>query len=169
VIKRILSLLIHPIYRDPDVVIGQRHDPYLRRWHIIPRNRWCNLYLHHFLRSDDDRALHDHPWASVSIILKTGYLEHLPNHVIKLRRAGSIIFRRAEQAHRVELLRAIEYPKNEHVTFYLTPRPAWTLFITGRRTRQWGFHCGSGWRHWRVFLGVLDGEARGDEQGRGCE
>ncbi len=55
--------------RDPDFVIGTADDPYLRRWWLIPRNPVFNLYVHHFLRSDDDRALHDHPWPSVSVIL----------------------------------------------------------------------------------------------------
>jgi len=28
---------------------------------------------------------------------------------------------------------------------------AWTLFMTGRRCREWGFWCPQGWRHWRIF------------------
>ena len=27
----------------------------------------------------------------------------------------------------------------------------WTLFITGPRIREWGFHCPQGWRHWRDY------------------
>jgi hypothetical protein len=42
--------------RAPDQVIGGRERPYMLRWYLIPRNRFCNIYLHHFLRSDDDRA-----------------------------------------------------------------------------------------------------------------
>ena len=61
--------------REPDFIIG---DNYLRRWWLIPRNRWLNVYLHEFRASDDDRALHDHPWASCSIILRGEYFEHLP-------------------------------------------------------------------------------------------
>lgn len=143
--------------REPDFIIGLPENPYLLRWWIIPRNRFFNIYLHKFLRSDDDRALHDHPWWSCSIILRGGYREHLPGGLIKLRHAGRIIFRRAEQAHRVELYGV-----------YIT-RPAWTLFITGPKVREWGFHCPQGWRHWRDFIGVPVGEARGDEIGKGCE
>ena len=58
-------------------VIGEPEEPYLKRWFILPRNRWFNIYLHHFHRSDDDQALHDHPWASVSILLKGSYIEHM--------------------------------------------------------------------------------------------
>jgi hypothetical protein len=48
--------------RPPDFVIGG-DSPYMLRWWIIPRNKFFNIYLHRFLRSDDDRALHDHPWV----------------------------------------------------------------------------------------------------------
>ncbi|WP_287865143.1 hypothetical protein [Achromobacter sp.] len=51
----------HAWRRPPDFVIGDAADPYLRRGWIISRNPVFNLYLHQFLRSDDDRALHDHP------------------------------------------------------------------------------------------------------------
>ena len=49
--------------REPDFIIGGHEAPYLRRHWLIPRNRFFNIYVHEFLRSDDDRALHDHPWA----------------------------------------------------------------------------------------------------------
>ena len=45
--------------RAPDFVIGA---DYLRRWWVIPRNDSQNVYLHDIRKSDDDRALHDHPW-----------------------------------------------------------------------------------------------------------
>lgn len=63
----------HPIERPPDFEVG---DGYLGRWFIIPRNRWFNVYLHRFTGSDDDRALHDHPWWSLSIMLAGALDEH---------------------------------------------------------------------------------------------
>jgi hypothetical protein len=59
-----------------DGVNGGERRPYLTRWHLIPRNRWLNLYLHKFVHGDDERALHDHPWASASLILEGRYIEH---------------------------------------------------------------------------------------------
>ena len=65
----------------PQLLSGRPHkviggpDPYLLRWHVIPRNRLLNVYVHKFLRSDDDRALHDHPWWFVSLILRGRYDE----------------------------------------------------------------------------------------------
>ena len=44
----------------PHFLISDQADPYLHRWYVIPRNRFLNLYLHKFLRDDEDRALHDH-------------------------------------------------------------------------------------------------------------
>lgn len=117
--------------RPPDVVIGVN---YLSRWHVIPRNPLFNVYLHKFLGSDDERALHDHPWVNCSIVLKGSYREHTKQGS-PLRRRGSIVLRRATAAHRLEVVHG----------------PVWTLFITGPRIRAWGFHCPQGWVHWRRF------------------
>ena len=150
-ICRLLSALTA---RDPDFVIGGSEQPYLLRWWLIPRNRVFNAYLHEFRRSDDDRALHDHPWWNCSILLKGSYYEHLPGGRVELRCAGDIVFRKAQAAHRIEL---IEGPNG-------TVR-CWTLFLTGPTIRQWGFLCPQGWRHWKEFVSPKDKGA----VGRGCE
>lgn len=142
------------VNRLPDIVIGGDEDPYLPRWYQIPRNAVANCYLHKILRSDDDRALHDHPWWNVSIILEGRYVEHrIDAGGIErrfLRSAGDVIFRPARMAHRLEVL------PGEHAV---------TLFLTGPRLRQWGFHCPkAGWVHWEDFT---EGE-RGERVGRGC-
>jgi len=62
------------VRRPPDFVIGPPDDPYMRRWWLLPRNRVLNVYLHHVRHDDDDRALHDHPWASLSILLRLVFL-----------------------------------------------------------------------------------------------
>jgi hypothetical protein len=139
--------------RSPDVVIGGHADPYLKRWWLLPRNRFFNIYLHRFLRSDDDRALHDHPWWNISVLLDGRYVEHTidaggVNRRVE-RRAGEWKFRPARAAHRIELVAG----------------PCWTLFITGPRLREWGFHCPRGWVHWREFTNPADG---GATVGRGC-
>lgn len=89
--------------RAPDFVIGPPESPYLRRWWMIPRNTGCNVYLHEILRSDDDRALHDHPWANTSMLLDGRYIEHTPDGTFK-REAGWVGSREAEAAHRLEIL-----------------------------------------------------------------
>lgn len=152
--------------RPPDFIVGDNPaDPYLQRWHVIPRNDWLNIYLHQFLHSDDDRALHTHPYRwNVSWLLHGRYLEWVPfnkrKHVARamasdvglpgtVRSVGDIVFRWGASPHRIELHRG----------------PCWTLFITGRRVREWGFICPQGWRHWSVFT---KRDAPG-QIGRGCE
>jgi len=131
--------------RAPDFVIG---DDYLRRWWVVPRNEFCSVYLHEILHSDDDRALHDHPWANTSFIISGGYIEHTPEGSFE-RKAGDVVERSGESLHRLEV------------------RPgesAITLFLTGPRVREWGFQCPKGWVHWKDFTSPDDPS----QIGRGC-
>lgn len=152
--------------RAPDFVVGKAGGHvYLRRWWVIPRNPLFNIYLHEFVNSDDDRALHDHPWPSISIVLSGLYTELLPAHpqqsagwdympnglVRVLRRPGDVIPRRATLRHRIEVSPALG--------------SCWTLFITGPVVREWGFHCRAGWVPWRKFVDERDHGALG----AGCE
>lgn len=143
--------------REPDFTIWQDDVIYLRRWWVIPRNRLFNVYLHHFCHSDDDRAMHDHPWANCSLILAGAYFEHCQSGAVKLRKAWRpwapwrMTFRRASSAHRVELIQG--------------GRPTWTLFITGPVIREWGFHCTRGWMPWKQFVEQVPG---GNKAGNGC-
>jgi len=136
----------------PSRIIGVN---YLSRWHVIPRNPWFNIYLHQFTGSDDPRAPHDHPWRSVSFLLRGRMLEHYwlrpgePQTQVSrwlpwLRPVG----RGARFSHRLELVDG----------------PAWTLFITGPVRREWGFWCGSRWVHWLLFT-----DRTGNRIGRGCD
>ncbi len=119
---------------------------YLTRWHLVPRNRWLNVYLHKFTGSDDERADHDHPWASVSFLLRGNLLELRPGFVGKVPWLVPV-FRSATYRHRL-----IHWGK-----------PAWTLFITGPRVREWGFYCRRGWQHWSTMT-TADGRPIG-----GCD
>jgi hypothetical protein len=99
------------------------------------------------LRDDDDRALHDHPWHSLSILLKGIYYEHVPySHNYGYTWWNCIIFRQAPYPHRIEL------QKDQNGK----PIPCWTLFITGPRFREWGFYCPKGWVHWQKFSDPAD-------------
>lgn len=166
----------------PDFIVGGWDDAYLLRWYLVPWSRWCKAwrdrpeiewtwwqrfvmawpvaYHHRFMRSDDDRALHDHPWCNVSIVLRGEYVEHTIDaggiHRRAVRRAGDVVFRRATRAHRVEL----------RTDDNGTPKPCTSLFLTGFRLREWGFHCPQqGWIHWRRFTNPTDRGATG----KGCD
>jgi len=129
--------------RKPDIVIG---NDYLSRWYVIPRNYWLNVYLHRFDHSDDDRAFHDHPWYSVSFLLKGELKEHSFKG-IRLIPWLAPVFRTAKFAHRLELVKG----------------PVFTLFITGPKIRDWGFHCPENWKHWTLFT-----DETGNDVGAGC-
>lgn len=116
--------------REPDLIIG---DNYLRRWWVMPRNEWSNLYLHEINRSDDDRAMHDHPWRSKSVVISGGYFEHTPAGTF-WRAAGDVVEREPEALHRLEVVLG---------------KPAITLFFTGPVVRDWGFLTVCGWRTWQ--------------------
>ncbi|MBE5453437.1 hypothetical protein E3G52_000301 [Mycobacteroides abscessus] len=137
---------------QPHQTIGSDpNNPYLLRWYVIPRNRWLNIYLHKFLRDDDDRALHDHPWWFVSLMLWGQYVEVTEEGRV-VRSAPEpwrwfwgdrpLAFRASTWRHRVEL---IKEPAIATERTHVRPRsraiPAWTLIVTGRRTRLWGFWC----------------------------
>jgi hypothetical protein len=165
--------------RKPDLVIGSDENPYMRRWWVIPRNKLFNIYLHNVLRDDDDRALHDHPWLNISIVLAGGYWEWLPreggreflshaqlsadgSQVGLWRDPGSIVFRRATAAHRLALAHFKPIGPMDHILYTATD-PTWTLFITGPRLRTWGFRCPKGFVPWRDYT-----SPDGRTIGKGC-
>lgn len=142
---------IKKLYSDADFVIGDR---YLERHFIIPRNRFFNIYLHRINKSDDDRALHDHPWINISLIIDGSYIEHRIaaggcEYAVQ-RNSGDIVFRRAITAHRLEV-------RNN--------QSAISLFITGPKIHNWGFHCPkAGWVRWQDFVSSDDH----GNVGKGC-
>lgn len=147
----------------PHFVIGKPGSAYMLRWYVIPRNRLFNIYLHHILRSDDDRALHDHPWWNASIILNGGYREIMPmvspsaGHpvpptIVRWRGAGTAAIRGPRNAHRLEVDAG---------------ETCWSLFITGPNVRPWGFWCPQGWKHWPKFVDMTNTGAVGPGCGEG--
>jgi len=91
---------------------------------------FCSIRVHHFYRSDDERAHHDHPWWFVTLVLKGGYtdvsdLRGSNNHVQSLDhlRPGSVRFRPALHRHTVRT----------------DPGGVWTVVLTGPNVRTWGF------------------------------
>jgi hypothetical protein len=139
----------------PHFIIGGADNPYLLRWYILPRNRFFNVYLHKFMRDDEDRALHDHPWWFASLMLRGSY-DEVQDYCVEHRHAPSIAYRCATHRHRVVLMRD-EQDK---------PIPCWTLILTGRVSRVWGFWCaGKGFVPWMQFVAPHDVGA----VGRGCD
>jgi hypothetical protein len=145
--------------RDVRIPFDPKVQPYMLRWWKIPRNWAMNIYYHIVKRSDDDRALHDHPWWNFSIILEGGYFEHmiLPGgvHDRKWYGPGAVRFRwHGKIAHRLEL--------NWRPTFDAGSQtgdgeeiPVKTIFITGPVLRRWGFHHEKRWVDAYEFDGFM--------------
>jgi hypothetical protein len=117
---------------------------YMHRWWRIPRNAFLNCYWHIVLRSDDDLALHDHPWWNFSIVLDGGYYEHRINeggiNVKEWCPEGMMKFRwHGRKAHRLELDWRQTFDV-AHGTADGEELPCRTIFVTGPVMRRWGFH-----------------------------
>lgn len=120
--------------------IGARPEVLMIRY-ILFRCPWFGIFVHHFLRSDYDRALHDHPWSFVAWVVKGGYLEEhdqtiTGQRVRKIVPPGSILVRPAEWRHRVLLPLGCT---------------SWSIVIVGRRERIWGFFTPKKWCPWYKF------------------
>jgi hypothetical protein len=152
---------------------NNKNVPYLTRYYIVPNNEYLNVYLHNIHRSDMDNELHDHPWDSVSILLKGFYLEEVPldydkwinqgnrDTVIHIRDTWKPVFRSATTIHKIKLR-----DQAGNISGSSTEGRAegiWTLFITGPVVRQWSFWCKKGPRVNTDYL-----SADGLSVGRGC-
>ena len=122
-------------------IINDRIDkePYLERYYLFLKDREdfpFNIFLHKFLKSDPD-DLHDHPWSYRTLILTGGYWEY--TEAGKFWR-GPLSYRYAEanSFHRIELDKDKPY--------------CWTLFIPGKKIREWGFKTNDGWIHNDKYL-----------------
>lgn len=138
----------------PAMTIAPSGKPYLYRWRLTPKGVGANVLLHLQVASDPERPLHDHPWDNQSVILAGGYDEQLSNSLpighpdckevkfyyergapgafVRHLRKGSVVHRKAEEAHRLILPPEIPYTIS--------------LFTTGPKTREWGFYMPEGWR-----------------------
>lgn len=97
------------------------------RWYITGI---AGLKLHKFIASDKD-CMHDHPWAFVSVMLWGSYIEETDAGQ-KTISSPAVMYRRAEHKHRI----------------LYTGKTCWTLVLTFRRVREWGFFTKEGWVQW---------------------
>jgi hypothetical protein len=108
--------------------LGKAECPYLHRWAL--NFGIGSIRLHHWIRSDDKRAPHDHPWWFVTLVLKGSYTDRTflnpdstPMWETDKLQTGAIRYRPANHRHIVDV----------------TPGGCWTLMITGKKIRNWGF------------------------------
>ena len=108
------------------VVVG---EDYLIRWWVIPRNRFCNVYVHKFIGDDKSLHVHDHPWWFCSVLLKGSLAE------TELTDDNCYV------TTRIWKFLPRFYPATfKHRILLMGDKPAWTIVVTGPRRRIWGFH-----------------------------
>lgn len=117
-------------------------NPTYWRWFVVPRNDRMNVYLHNFLR-DDEEDLHDHRMINISVVLCwPGYREEV---FVRKPREGEPLpptrFRRV-----IPFVPRIRFPSTPHrVVLYRNkegkPIPIWSLFVGFMHWRNWGFWC----------------------------
>ena len=135
-------------------------NPYSRKTHK-PALRWCpwSFRIHHIMRPDEDRDLHDPPWNARTIILRGWYTEQrLLDHedpvlaglnVPSGAQATEYIDRHAGDTAR---LNHGEYHRIDE----LSPGGVYTLFITSKWRGDWGFLVNGVKVPWRTYTGTDD-------------
>jgi hypothetical protein len=153
---------------NPRVIRSRDGLAYLTRWYLwgapkvpadfvspfdeygnpIPEAVWADgigVYLHRVHRSDDELALHNHPWMwARAIILHGGYLEERRTRwdIVRgyRRRPGDVVELDAGTFHRVQLAKCgcrvcVSVPEAERADV-----ESWSLFVCGpKHGRSWGF------------------------------
>lgn len=113
--------------------LGDPECPYLIRW-AINFGPLGSIRLHHWLRSDDKRHMHDHPQDFVTLVLSGSYTDVSPCPVCKdpaceaktyfdEMKPGMMVRRKAEHIHYVDV----------------APGGCWTLLYFWPKRRNWGF------------------------------
>jgi hypothetical protein len=135
-------------------------NPYSRDTHK-PARWWCpwSFRVHHIMRPDEDRDLHDHPWDARTIILRGWYkeqrlIEGFEHQLAALGYSGSseateYIDRQAGDTAR---LRHGEYHRIDQIS----PGGVYTLFITSKWRGDWGFLVNGVKVPWRTYTGADD-------------
>lgn len=169
IIARIVTIpfvtdwLIQRAQRTPysPILSQDGKEVYMGRWwlfnpygkdaagNVLPAVRaWLpSIRIHHIMRPDTDRHLHDHPWNARTIVLRNWYEEERPfdwhwkpRGVTDVRFVGfdevRDVFRRA-RGYTGRLLFG-QY----HRISAVPPEGVWTLFMTWGYDDQWGFMVG---------------------------
>lgn len=132
------------------VVPGSDGSVYLRRYGVVDLPDGGHVYLHRIERSDEDSALHDHPWPANALILVEGYREErrvvdvtMPTRYDVERqrfKPGDVNPIMTDTFHRIDLIDG---------------RPAWTILLTGPKVQR--PHGQDSWSFWDRATGATTG------------
>lgn len=119
------------LYKKKTEIYREDHQLYLVRYSIF-KCRYFAIKVHHILLSDY-ACFHDHPWTFITFLIKGWYIEHTEKGC-KLYGPFNLLYRPAKYAHRLQIV-----------------KPVWSLVITFRKKRSWGFFTKLGWVHWSRY------------------
>jgi hypothetical protein len=125
---------------------GYDHETRVKRFPRLP-----SIRIHHILREDSAKHLHDHPWQARTIILCGEYVETRLDaelsdfigadvHVVYRRNPGDTAALSAGEFHRIDSVSA---------------GGVWTLFITWAAEASWGFLVDGKWVDRRDYKGRM--------------
>lgn len=143
-------------------------NPYSRETHK-PALWWCpwSFRIHHIMRHDEDRDLHDHPWNARTIILRGWYMEQrqaseewkkavrsgmVPNphpKIVDWVMKDACEWIRRDQGDTARLNHG-EYHRIDQIS----PGGVYTLFITSKWRGDWGFLVNGVKVPWRTYTGT---------------
>ena len=114
----------------PCRIIAIDGAPYLERYSV--GKFWgISFYLHRFVGNDEERHVHDHPWAWAKAIILTGFYTEEVVCALDLDKGwiSKYVLRRWYNDLGPGVFHRIVHP---------TPG-TWTLFFHGKRIKSWGF------------------------------
>lgn len=150
------------------VIVNCDHEPYLYRWYVI-RTKYVGVFIHQFVRSDEDRALHDHPWPFVVLPLWRGYIEHSERDKnfqeikaivdawnpfeTRVREINLAIDEKVPVRRRVLPILGLGCRSSlyRHRVELIDGKPSWSLFIRFKECRIWGFWPKEGFIAWNKW------------------
>lgn len=162
-----LAALLDRLF-DGKIILNCDHDPYLLRWYVV-RTKRVGIFIHKFVRSDEDRALHDHPWSFLVIPLWGGYIEHsdrpltqdevlfvaerAKEHKLSNERIAELLAFRPAVVRRIWPIISTRYRDTtyRHRVELINERPSWSLFIRFTKLREWGFWAKEGFIQWNKW------------------
>lgn len=126
-------------------------EEYLVRLTVI-RTPWFQILVHWIYLPDQDRAVHDHPWAFCGIVLRGGYHEVVGKRTMNetvcgywmtmgRRTVRHFIYKNSWTAHKIVSL--------------IGRKPTITLLLTGPTVKSWGFYSKAPNRKMIFDLGVV--------------
>lgn len=140
-------------------------NPYSRETHK-PALWWCpwSFRIHHIMRHDEDRDLHDHPWNARTIILLGWYTEERldPATYFDMLTPGRPLLWREDQDDLCKLSMKSRNPGDTARLYHgeyhrideVSPGGVYTLFITSKWRGDWGFLVNGVKVPWRTYTGT---------------